>query len=373
MHIQRHPLACPGLGTTRELVSFHFGTPGAGPKAYLQASLHADEVPGMLVAHHLRAALNELDANGGIIGEIILITAANPIGLAQTDHGVIQGRFDRDTGINFNRGFFNPVPALKQALVGQLGADARANVALIRRHAREAVAGWSIKNEAEALKKCLLGMAIDADVVLDLHCDSEAVMHLYAGTPLAQLVAPLSALLGAHAVLLATESGEQPFDEACGRVWWELAEHFADAAIPPACISVTVELRGQLDVQHATAREDAAALVRFLQHQGVVHATAPMTPIAAPSCQPTPLAGVEPISAPHAGVLVFEARPGQVMRAGDLVAEIVDPVSGVSTALRASVAGVMFAGSMQRFVHAGASVAKIAGTVAFRTGNLLGQ
>ena len=30
-----------------------FGTPGARPKAYLQAGLHADELPGMLVLHKL--------------------------------------------------------------------------------------------------------------------------------------------------------------------------------------------------------------------------------------------------------------------------------------------------------------------------------
>ena len=36
-------------GTRREIEVLRFGTPGARPKAYLQAGLHADELPGMLV------------------------------------------------------------------------------------------------------------------------------------------------------------------------------------------------------------------------------------------------------------------------------------------------------------------------------------
>lgn len=371
MHLQRHPLPQASIGTQRELLSEHFGRAGNRPKAYLQASLHADEIPGMLVAHHLRQQLAALDAAGQIVGEIILVTVANPIGLAQAMHGVIHGRFDRDSGINFNRSYFNPVPALKRTLENQLGDDPTRNVELIRREVRLAVADWQTRTETEALKKILLSLAIDADIVLDLHCDSEAVLHLYTGTPLADAVAPLSALLGARAVLLATESGEQPFDEACGRIWWELAEHFRGLPVPPACLSVTVELRGQCDVDHTFARADAAALLAYLGHAGLIDA-APVT-LPAALCTPTPLAGVEPLTAPHAGIVVFAAAPGQTMRAGDLVAELIEPLTGVQTALHATVDGVLFARTLQRYVQRGGGVAKIAGSVAFRTGNLLGQ
>jgi hypothetical protein len=48
------------------LTSFHFGTPGSGKKVYIQGSLHADEVPGMLVAQFLRTELAALEAAGKI-------------------------------------------------------------------------------------------------------------------------------------------------------------------------------------------------------------------------------------------------------------------------------------------------------------------
>ena len=77
-----HELLSPSLGSRKNLVSFHYGTPGARPKVYIQASLHAEELPGMLVAHHLRSLLDRAEAAGALAGEVVLVPAANPIGVA---------------------------------------------------------------------------------------------------------------------------------------------------------------------------------------------------------------------------------------------------------------------------------------------------
>ena len=355
-----------------QLTSFHYGSPGSGKKVYIQAALHADEVPGMLVAQFLRTELAALEAAGKINGDIVLVPAANPIGLAQAIHGVPFGRFDLTTGTNFNRAYKHVAEELKLSLQGKLTGNADANVALIRQHARDSVASWQPATDAEALKKTLLGMAIDADIVLDLHCDNEAVLHIYAGTPLAQAATPLSAYMGAHALLLALEAGEEPFDEACSRLWWDLAAHFGPAfPIPAACMSVTVELRGEMDVNYDFARRDARALLNYLAHAGVL-AMAPDS-MPAPLCAPTPLEGVEPISAPHAGVLVFLKNLGEKVRAGDAIADLIDPVSGATTALKCTVDGVFFARTAHRHLLRGMAVGKIAGPVAFRAGKLLSQ
>ena len=68
-----HPLLCGSLGSHRTLTSFHFGQPGTGLKIYIQASLHAEELPGMLVAHHLRAQLEAAEAAGLLQGEVVLV------------------------------------------------------------------------------------------------------------------------------------------------------------------------------------------------------------------------------------------------------------------------------------------------------------
>ena len=372
MHSTKHPIAIEDNVATFQLTSFHYGTPGVGKKVYIQASLHADEVPAMLVAHFLRQELDRLDAEGRIKGEIILVPAANPIGLSQTIHGTPFGRYDLSTGVNFNRAYKHVATDLKKSLEGKLGADAAANVALIREHARTSLEAWMPPTSGGLLKKILLSMAIDADIMLDLHCDNESVLHMYAGEPLAEAVQPLAALMGAHAVLLARESGGEPFDEACSRLWWDLAEHFGpEVAIPPAGVAITVELRGESDVRYELARPDAAALLQYLARNGVIDM--PLAPLPAALCAPTPLEAVEPLFAPHSGVLVFLKKLGDKVEAEEVVAEIVNPVTGQVTPVRPKHGGVFFASTAHRHLLRGMHVCKIAGTTAFRAGDLLGS
>lgn len=372
MQTHTHPISTQDSSAFFRLTSFHFGAAGQGKKVYIQAGLHADEVPGMLVAQFLRRELTALEAAGKLRGEVILVPAANPIGLSQSIHGSPFGRFDLFTGTNFNRAYKHVADDLKSSLEGRLVSDAAANVAMVRAHARQSVDEWNPKTDTEALKKTLLSMAIDADIVLDLHCDTEAVVHIYTGTPLAAAVQPLSAIMGAHAVLLALQAGGEPFDEACSRLWWDLAAHFGpDYPIPPSCVATTVELRGQADVSYDYAEGDARGLLRFLAHEGVIDQ--PPGELPEPLCQPTPLEGVEPIDAPHSGVVVFLKEAGDRVAVGEAIADLVDPVSGAVTTLRANVAGVMFARTPHRHVLRGTNVAKVAGAVAYRTGSLLSQ
>lgn len=376
MQALTHPLSSAHAPAAYALTSFHFGTPGSGKKVYIQGSLHADEVPGMLVAQFLRTELAALEAAGQIHGEVILVPAANPIGLAQAIHGAAFGRFDLSTGVNFNRAYKHVANDLKKSLAGKLGQDAAANVALIREHARAAIAAWTPATDAETLKKTLMSLAVDADIVLDLHCDNEAVLHIYAGTPLAEAVAPLSAILGSHATLLAYEAGGEPFDEACSRLWWDLDKHFEHKfPIPPACLSTTVELRGEQEVSYDLARKDAAGLLQFLTLNGVLGDAAAQAAAAAavpaPLCAATPLEGVEPLYAPHAGILVYTRELGARVAAGDAIGDLIDPVSGAVTVLRATVDGVFFARSAHRHVIRGMNVGKVAGAKAYREGDLL--
>ncbi|MBA1154813.1 succinylglutamate desuccinylase/aspartoacylase family protein [Microvirga mediterraneensis] len=361
------PLA-PGVDLS--LTVQRFGQEGVRPRIYVQASLHADEIPGMIAAHHLRERLTALEAEGRIKGEIVLVPAANPIGLAQRVMGDHIGRFHLADGVNFNRGYPHLVPKVAERVAGRLTQDGEANVRLIREALRAELAVWQPSNAAEVMKKALLGLAQEADIVLDLHCDSEAVVHLYTHTRSAEEFAPLSALLGSHAYLLADESGDEPFDEACSRPWAELADRFPDHPIPFACHSTTLEFRGERDVTHETGKADAAALVDYLVLRGAIAGEAPRVPEAL--CRPTPLAASEPLQAPENGILVFRAEIGAKVKEGDVLAEVIDPLTGAVTPAKAPTDGVMFARVAVRFATKGMRIAKVAGTKAKRTGKLLG-
>ena len=370
-----HPLLSPSLGSHKTLSSFHFGSPGSGRKIYIQASLHAEELPGMLVAHHLRALFEAAEAAGHIAGEIVLVPVANPIGLAQRLDHKPMGRFELDTSENFNRHYPDLAAAVEPMVSNQLGDDALANVGLVRRAMRDYLQAWTPATELQSLRRTLLLLAHDADFMLDLHCDCEGVLHFYTEEACWPRMHELAHFLGAEAILLAKSSGNRPIDECLSGAWWQLADRLKasglDVPLPQACCSTTIELRGELDVSHAWARQDAQAIVAWLQHQGVLSCdVAPAVPAAL--CAATPLAGSETLKATSPGIVVFAADVGQQMQVGDLVVEIIDPIDNTTRRITAGVAGVFYARIRDRYVTAGAELGKIAGAQAFRSGELLG-
>lgn len=370
-----HPLISPSLGVHKTVSSLHFGTPGARPKVYIQASLHAEELPGMLVAYHLHKLLMEADQRGEVTGEVILVPVANPIGLAQRLDHKPMGRFELDTSENFNRHYPDLAKEAEALVAGALGPDAQANVALVRAAIRSYLDQWKPTTELQSLRKTLLMLAFDADLVLDLHCDCEAVMHMYAEEACWPPLEPLANLLQCEAVLLAKNSGGGPFDECLSGAWWQLKQSLEAkgiaAPIPQACSTTTIEFRGEADVSHALATQDTQALWAFLQHTGAVRSASPVQ-IPAARCQATPLAGSETLIAPVPGLLVFTAAVGQQVQVGDLIAEIIDPTNDTTHPVVAGVAGIFYARVLARYLTTGGEVGKIAGAIPFRTGELLG-
>lgn len=369
---QTIPLPAIAPGTRRALTVLRFGARDARPKAYLQAGLHADELPGMLILSILAEMLAAAEARGEIRGEIVLVPVANPIGLAQHRTGFLLGRYENNTTGNFNRDYLDLATIVSPRLAGRLGPDAAANVATIRAAMAGALADETPLTEVAALRHALLTLSHDADIMLDLHADNEAEVHLYTGTPLWPDAADLAAEIGARAVLLAELSGGNPFDEAVGGPWWTLARDHPEAAIPPACLSATLEMRSNDDVDPARASADAEALLRFLTRRGVLRG-APR-PLPAALCEATPLEAMQQVTATTAGLVVYRAALGADLRTGDLVAEIIDPLGETPPAgIRAQTSGVLFARHSQPYAWSGKIIGKIAGTdpLPERTGKLL--
>lgn len=369
MITESYAIPAGGPGTHHALTVHRFGRHGARPCVYIQSALHADEIPGMICAQGLRRQLTAVEAAGDLKGEVVLVPVANPLGLTQQVLGQPVGRFSLSDGGNFNRDF----PALGEGLAARvsdrLGDEPAANAALVRQALADELATRPAITPAEHLKKTLLGLALPADLVLDLHCDAEAAMHLYTHTDSAETFAPLAAFLGARAVLLAEVSGGDPFDEAVSRPWAELARAFPYQPVPFGCQSVTVELRGQRDVDHAMADSDANAILAFLRHVGVIVGAPPTLPAAL--CRPTALEASEPIIAPTSGILVYRREVGEDVSAGETIAEIIDPLTGEATPVATQSSGVFYARSSLRFATPGKRLGKVAGTSAKRSGRLL--
>ncbi|MDP9043642.1 MAG: M14 family metallopeptidase [Pseudomonadota bacterium] len=369
MHSRTHPLGGSAPGTRREILSFHYGPSGTGRKAYVQASLHADELPGMLVAHHLRARLLALETEGRLQGEVVVVPVANPIGLSQTVLLANEGRFELGSGENFNRHYPSLFAAAVPLLEGRLGSDGDANARQVRAALRQLVAALPAETELASQRRTLLGLACDAEVVIDLHCDDESLLHLYTGTDLWDQAEPLARYCGARASLLASESGDDPFDEACSKTWWQLAAHFRGRhPIPLGCLSVTLELRGLADVRHPQAAADADALVAFLTRRGLVDGPVPELP---PLLEPaTSLDATDVLKAPVSGVLVYLRELGERVVAGDVIFEVLDPQTDRLHRVATRAEGLFFARQSQRYARAGRAVAKVAGATPLRSGKL---
>ena len=361
----RIPLPSPSPGTERSLIVHRYGQAGARPKAYLQAALHADEHPGLLVQHHLLRLLDSEAAAHRIRGEIVVVPMANPIGLGQHLNGYLVGRFDFDGTGNFNRDFPDLTDLVRRRIEGRLGKNPQSNAALIRQALLAVLDQQGPRyKEANVLRTALLKLSIDADYVFDLHCDSEALLHLYASHHHRDTALELAAQIGTAVVLLEEEAGGNPFDEANAGPWWKLRIQLPDAAIPLGCFSTTVELRGQTDVNDRYAEADAANLVRFLKRHGVIDGDpGPLPKIAYVEA---PLEGVDILTAPASGLLAYRKELGERVEKGETVVDLVDLTCAdptkARTPLRAQTSGILFTRLANKLVRPGQSVCKIAGS-----------
>ena len=61
MHHSRRKITLPSMtpGSGRSITVHSFGRAGAQPKVYLQAAIHANELPGAMALHHLMPMLVE--------------------------------------------------------------------------------------------------------------------------------------------------------------------------------------------------------------------------------------------------------------------------------------------------------------------------
>ncbi len=351
------------VGTQHSLKAWRFGAPGARPKVYIQAGIHADELPANLAAAKLLPLLQAAEAEGRIRGEIILVPVANPIGFNNVTLRAFNGRYHLPSGENYNRGFPDISDTVLEAIDGHMAEGPAADLALVRAEVGKALDAVQPGNEAQGLRLELMKMAHDADIVLDLHTDSDAELHLYLDEDHWPEAADLAALLDAKVVMFARASGGGPFEETIAWPYVRVREVYgADAIELP--LTVVVELRGEHDTDHGLARQDAEALLRFLTVRGVVSGKAGAKAKAPKfTGMAGPFSATQTLRCPAAGILVFTAALGSTVKKGQVLAEIIDPLAAPEAAvagrIKAAAKGRFFARSNQRLAWPGEVVGKV--------------
>jgi hypothetical protein len=364
----RKTIALPSMtpGTGRGIAVHRFGRAGARPKAYLQAAIHANELPGAMALHHLMPMLVEAGRRGRIKGEIIVVPTVNPIGLSQLVGNIHLGRYDFLGRDNFNRNWLDLSGAVAERSGRRLGQNAGDNVAAIRAAALAALGAMKPVNELQALRVEAMKLSIDADIALDLHCDQEAALHLFISRrdwpgPASLLAADI----GAEATLYNDPYPEHlTFSGVNSALWARLAERYPSANIPQACFSATIEYRGQHDVNHALGESDAGNLYRFLVRRGVIAGRAGKPPRL--KAEATPMEGMDVGYAPRPGMLVYHVAKGSKVKKGTPICEVIDPADPRGPKARVQVIartdGILFSRKLDgRLAWPGAVLFRIAG------------
>ena len=365
MSFQQHTMTLPGdaPGQSTTLYWYTVGPETAETKVHLQAALHADEQPGTMVLHHLLPMLRDLDAAGKLNARFVVFPSVNPLGLATRVLRRHIGRYDLETGVNFNRRWPDLYPQIAEAIAGQLTADPKANVATIRK----AVGAWLNSQQpataAQKLRLAIMKSAHDADIVLDLHCDDESLIHIFTSPEMMPGLQDLADRIGSAATLTAEDSGGGSFDEVLPSLYRKAQRANPDFTIPMAVEAATLEYRGQADTHDETGIRDAQGLFDFFAGRGLIDASpapAPNMPAA------TPFEATEVLRADRPGLLAYRVKLGDRVKKGDVVADIIamdGPEAFLArTPLRAGTDGFILSRASAKYAVTGSPVAKIVGT-----------
>jgi len=324
-------------GTTYEFPVLRFGgTDKAAPSAYLQAALHAGELPGVVAIDALMPMLAKAESEGRIKGAMTVVPWANPIGRAQYHFGEHQGRFHLGTRTNFNRGF----PLL-----------AAPDTALLP--------DTTLGTADQRLKTRLVELSLGHDIVLDLHCDDEGLAYLYIHTSLWPAMADCAAAMGVDAVVLWSEDTDGTFEGAAIMPYQNVP---AEVARFDRRAATTVEYRGILDVDGALAGADAEGLYRLLVARGVIADPALPAPGGFAGAV-VPLENIDMMPAPRAGAILYDVKPGDRVESGARLATIVHAPGEADgrTEVFAPQAGLILTRRSRRIIRAGDDLLKLAG------------
>jgi predicted deacylase len=284
--------------------------PGAG-HTYIQSSMHGSEVQGNAVI----AELLEVFARTPPLGDIVLVPNANPFAVNQKAGEYTPGRFDPTTGENWNRNYWLPrlqgargLPwdRLKQRVRARMAAELRAR----------------LKGNlpfGQRLALTLQSLAVGADHVIDLHCANVSARHLY--TP--DYAENAARYFQIPLLLSIPAEFGGAMDESVSCAWWALWQELEANGYPylPPIQELpqgyTLELGGQEVISREDARRDAAGILNFLRHKGVVSGRA-KRPAPALVCD---LKYYKTLYSRHAGHTDFTAPMGVPVRKGQQLAQ----------------------------------------------------
>jgi predicted deacylase len=293
-----------------------------GPTVYIQSSIHGAEVQGNVVIYHLLQALQR----NKVFGEVILVPNCNPVGTNIKAGEYTLGRFDPVNGTNWNRGYFYDSAKVHEYANSIQSSD---NLPEIKHNFREM---WKTAIDeklsqpwglglAQQLNLTLQKMAVNADIVLDLHNGPVSTRHIY----IPQYAKSAAKLFSIPHCIFIPNVFAGALDEACFSPWWTLQDILLDKFSRDYDFGVeafTLEMGSQEVIDFAEGEKDALSILAYLSSKGV---------LAAGTYLPDDMTrfGVnlhdyKTLFTDFGGMVEYCVKPGQHVKKGDTMARVLN-------------------------------------------------
>ncbi|MEO0987459.1 MAG: succinylglutamate desuccinylase/aspartoacylase family protein [Cyanobacteria bacterium J06639_14] len=276
--IETYSLLTLASGDPLSLQQYRFVGTKRGKVVYLQANLHGAELAGNVVIHQLIEYLRTLDSQF-LQGEIRLVPACNPIGVNTRAHQFASGRFNPYDGRDWNRIFWDYEQVCEGARTFA-GQYLNQDIAKIQQAYRQAILA-RFQSELNTLnspmgvpvhqryRTCLQHLALDADIVIDLHTSgNQGMVYLYYFRDRTSLVP----YFGVDFALLLDNFDGDAFDEAFINPWLALESAFAELGRPLQfdIDAWTLELGCGLQINPVAVQRGLAGVLNYLRCRDVL-------------------------------------------------------------------------------------------------------
>jgi predicted deacylase len=294
-----------------------------GPKVYIQSSIHGAEVQGNVVLFHLLKALQKAPLKG----EVTLVPNCNPIGSNLKSGEYTLGRFDPVNGQNWNRAYHYD-PALVADFAERIVPDSDTDKvkAEYRTRLRASIDEklndvWGL-GLAQCLNLKLQRMALEADLVLDLHNGPVSTRHIY----VPEYARESAKHFNFPHVILIPNTFAGALDEATFCPWWSLQEKlqskYPETQWNFGVEAFTVEMGSQEVIDFETGAADAEGILSYLSYKGcfteLLYTPEDITRYA------VYLRNYKTMFSRFGGMVEYVAKPGQALKKNETIAKVLN-------------------------------------------------
>lgn len=297
------------------------GTDKGAPSVYIQSGIHGAEVQGYVVT----LQLIEYFSNNPPKGDITIIPIANPYGLNCKIGEYTFGRFDPVTGDNWNRNYADFSGHVDEFLEAHPNRSFKELVVLFKQFLKQSLSK-KLQEKTSYHKKLALQLqelAISADIVLDLHCDTISVPHIYSSEYAMRSVSALRIPF----VIEIPSIFAGALDEAIFCPWIELIEKYKkinhlESPINMPMEVFTVELGNQEDINTKKSHLQTKGILNYLSVKGVCDALDNLEKFNIYSCK---LKDFITIYSPTGGLITDNADFGIELPSGEEIISLSAP------------------------------------------------